>query len=79
MKPQTATAKATEAFKAGNTAAALRIFKDFGRVFSKQELRTLQIAYESITGKGAFYQTIGIDTEATCAEATELIRLKFNL
>ena len=43
-------------------------------LFSKDELRILQVAYECLTGKESFYQSIGNDTKKIQAEAEELLK-----
>lgn len=48
--------KAIDAFKKQDLKGALRIFKGFDHQFAKNELRTIQIAYEVLTGKGKFYK-----------------------
>ncbi len=50
----TKTQKAIDAFKKQDLKGALRIFKGFDHQFAKNELRTIQIAYEVLTGKGSF-------------------------
>lgn len=46
----------------GETKKALGIAKTLDRTYNSDELRTLQIAYECLTGKEKFYNQMGIDT-----------------
>ena len=75
----TKTAKAKELFKAGEITSALRIFKGFKAGFTQIEKRTIEIAYESQTGKSDFYQSLGIDTKAVNSEAAEIIRRVYGI
>lgn len=79
MTTQPKTAIATDAFTRGDYVKALRILKDFGRMFDRDDLRILQIAYESLTGRASFYNNIGVDTVGTIKRAKELIKLKYKL
>lgn len=74
---ETKTSKAVEAFKAGDIKGALRIFKTFKIGFSVAERRTIQIAYESMTGNESFYQSLQIDTTAAITAAINLITVKY--
>lgn len=71
------TSKAIDAFAAGDYKTAMKIMKDFGKVFNRAEIRTLQIAYESLTGKAIFYQALGHDTDTTISAARALIVSKY--
>jgi len=75
----TKTSKAVEFFRNGNTICALKIFSTFRIGFSKEEMRTLEIAYESMTGNERFYQNIGIDTESIKLKANEIVKEKYKL
>jgi len=60
--------------RAGNTKDAMRIVKSFDGIYSKDEMRTLQIAYECLTGKESFYQQIGEDTTKLKSDAESLLQ-----
>jgi hypothetical protein len=77
MTPQTKTDKARALFARGEYGAAFAIFRGFNLVFTKPEIRTLEIAHESLTGKAGFYQTLKIDTDRMIAEAKQLIIKKY--
>lgn len=70
--------KARELIKSGNTKEALRIVKSFDGIYSKDEMRTLQIAYECLAGKESFYQQLGEDVTKIKIEAENLLH-KMNL
>lgn len=70
---QTKTSKAVALFKEGKLKEALRIFRTFKCGITSAEKRSIEIAYESMTGKAQFYQSLGIDTEAHIAVAKLVI------
>jgi len=69
----TKTQQLRELWKAGESKKALKIFKTFKIGMSKEDKRTVEIAYEVLTGKENFYISLGINTEAKCKEATQII------
>lgn len=75
----TKTAKAKELFSNGKVVESLKIFSTFKVGFTKEEKRTIEIAYESQTGKSNFYQSLGIDTQLMSAEAESIIKRTYNL
>ena len=77
--PLTKTEQARALFARGDYKAAFAIFKGFNLIFTKPEIRTLEIAHESLTGKAGFYQSLKIDTDAEIAKAKLLIELKYDL
>lgn len=76
---ETKTEKAIRLYSNGLIVEAMRIFKTFKIGFSRSEIRTLEIAYESKTGNSSFYESIGIDTDAVWNDANSLIRSKYNI
>lgn len=66
---RTKTEKAVSLFRSGCLKEALTIFRTFRIGFTKEERRTLQIAYESLTGNKSFYQQIGIDTDSMISKS----------
>lgn len=76
---QAKTTLAIDLFISGKTAEALKIFKTFKIGFSKDEIRTIQIAYESLTGNEEFYKAIRLDTATIRQQAMQLIKQKYNL
>ena len=77
MLMQTKTDKAVALLQSGALINALRIFKTFRIGFTKEERRTLQIAYECQTGNELFYQSIGIDTKAEIEKSKRIVELKY--
>lgn len=73
----TATKQATDLLAAGNLLGALRIFSTFKLGFSKEERRTIQLAFEGLTGKKEFYQKLKIDTDACLIEAVAILTKKY--
>ncbi len=76
---ETKTAQAIALFTSGNIAGSLKIFSKFRIGFTKDEIRTLEIARESMTGNESFYQAIKVDTAVIKQQAVELIKEKYNL
>lgn len=52
---------------------AMRIFKTFRISLDKQSKRTVEIAYECLTGKEQFYKQLGIDTASMQTEAIAIL------
>ncbi len=63
--------------RSGNTKEAMRIVKSFDGIYSKDEMRILQIAYECLTGKETFYNQIGENTSKIKSEAGILLQKMF--
>jgi len=76
---ETKTAQAIALFTSGNIAGSLKIFSKFRIGFTKDEIRTLEIARELVTGNEDFYKAIKIDTSAIKLEAIQIIKMKYNL
>lgn len=60
--------------RAGKTKDAMRIVKTFDGIYSNDEMRTLQIAYECLTGKETFYKQMGEDTTKLKSDAETLLQ-----
>lgn len=73
------TKQAVELFKAGNLKDALRIFRTFRFGFTKEERRTLEIAYECLSGNAGFYQQIGINTNSEIEKSKFILLSKYML
>lgn len=71
------TAQAVQKLKDGDLKGALSIFSTFKYDFTKDERRTIRIAYESLCGHGAFYQSLGIDASQMIVDATVLLNSKY--
>lgn len=71
---ETKTAKAIALFNARKFREAFRIFKTFRGKFSPEQKRSIEIAYECMTGKSAFYSILGINTEDMIKEAVATIK-----
>lgn len=76
---ETKTSQAIALLKAMKVREALRIFKTFRAGFSKEEHRTIEIAYECMTGKASFYMLLGICPETVCREAIAIITTKYSI
>ena len=73
------TEKALGLLRKGKFAEALAIIKTFRIGFTKDELRTIEIAHESLTGYSTFYENIGIDTQLCISNSREIIRNKYHI
>lgn len=71
------TAQAVQKLKDGDLKGALSIFSTFKYDFTRDERRTIQIAYESLCGHGAFYHSLGIDASQMIVNATVLLNSKY--
>ncbi len=76
---ETKTAQAIALFTSGDIAESIKIFSKFRIGFTKDEIRTLEIARESMTGNESFYHAIKVDTAVIKQKAVELIKEKYNL
>lgn len=56
---------------------ALAIVRTFRIGFTKDEKRSIEIAYESLVGRDKFYQSIGIDTNKEIEKARQLLSDKY--
>lgn len=73
----TKTERALLMFREGDFRGAFSIFSTFRMGFTREEVRTLQIASESLGGHAEFYQSLGVDTNAEVSKAKEIIRTKY--
>ena len=60
---ETKTSKAIVLMRKGDWKSALAIFSTFRIGFTKEEIRSMEIAHESLVGHGDFYRSIGIDVD----------------
>lgn len=70
---ETKTSKLICCFSHGMIKEAFAILKTFRREISKEDKRTVEIAYECMTGKESFYNQIGIDTISIKKQAFEVL------
>ena len=71
------TAQGVQKLKDGDLKGALSIFSTFKYDFTSEERRTIQIAYESMTGKAKFYESLGINTQLEIEKAQKLANAKY--
>ena len=62
---------------AGAFQKALAIVKTFRIGFSKEEKRSIEIAYESLNGYERFYRALGIDTDREIERTRQLLADKY--
>lgn len=71
------TEKAKILLRTGELQKALSIIKTFRFGFSKEEKRSIQIAYESLSGHDHFYRSLGIDTDKEIERTRQLLADKY--
>ena len=71
------TAQAVQKLKDGDLKGALSIFSTVKYDFTRDERRIMRIAYESLCGHGAFYQSLGIDASQMIADAAAILYDKY--
>lgn len=71
------TEEAKALLKAGKFKEALSIIKTFRFGFTKEEKRSIEIAYECLSGHGQFYSSIGIDTNEEIEKVSLLLTHKY--
>ena len=71
------TDKAKALLKSGRFKESLAIIKTFRLGFSKEERRSIQIAYESLSGHEQFYRSLGIDVDKVIEETRQLLAGKY--
>lgn len=76
---ETKTDKAIRLYKQGLIKESLAIFKTFRLGFTKEEIRSLEIASECLNGFQSFYQKIGINTEYEISRSHMIISAKYNI
>jgi len=74
---ETKTSKAISLLHSGYLKEALAIFSTFRVGFSKEERRTLKIAYECLSGNAGFYRQLGIDTSAEIEKCRSILLSKY--
>ncbi len=71
------TAQAVQKLKDGDLKGALTIFSTFKYDFTKEERRTIQIAYEALSGHSSFYRSLGIDSDEMIERTQKLLSHKY--
>lgn len=74
---RTKTEQAILLLRAGDYASALAIIKTFRAGFTKDEKRCVEIASETLSGHGSFYEQIGIDTSEQVRRAKAIVTEKY--
>ena len=71
------TAQGVQKLKDGECSFQISIFSTFKYDFTRDERRTMRIAYESLCGHGAFYQSLGIDASQMIVDAVTILNAKY--
>lgn len=71
------TEKAKALLKEGKFKEALSIIKTFRFGFTKEEKRSIEIAYECLSGHELFYKSIGIDKNEEIEKVSLLLTKKY--
>ena len=75
----TKTDEAVELLRAGDYSKALSIFRTFRIGFTKDQIRTMEIASETLSGNGRLYEQLGIDTKLEIEKAKKLLQERYNV
>lgn len=75
----TKTDKVKSLLRHGNVKDALAIAKTFHAGFTKKEKRSIEIAYDVLSGRGDFYRQLGIDVNAEVRNAEFVLRFKYKV
>nr|DAI13900.1 MAG TPA: RNA polymerase-binding transcription factor [Caudoviricetes sp.]DAX44865.1 MAG TPA: RNA polymerase-binding transcription factor [Caudoviricetes sp.] len=71
------TDKARSLLKMGRFKEALAIIKTFRLGFNKEEKRSIQIAYETLSGHGDFYRQLGIKVDEIIEDTKKMLIDKY--
>ena len=71
------TEKAKSLLRGGKFLKALVIIRTFRLGFSKEEKRSIEIAYESLNGHERFYRALGINTDREIERTRQLLADKY--
>ena len=63
--------------KAGEWAKAMNIVKSFRIGFTKDEIRTIEIASDTLNGNGKLYRDLGIDVDAEVSKCKALLTARY--
>ena len=61
----------------GDWKNALAIFSTFRIGFTKDEVRSMEIAHDALVGHEAFYRSIGIDVDTEIAKSKAFLQKKY--
>lgn len=65
--------KARRYIKENRIKEALKLCRKFDQIYSKSEIRIMEITYECYTGKKEFYKSLGINLVQNYKEAIDLL------
>lgn len=74
---ETKTSKAISLLQSGCLKEALAIFSTFRVGFTKDERRTLKIAYECLSGNAGFYRQLGINVNEEVENSRAILDKKY--
>ena len=63
--------------KAGEWSKAMNIAKTFRLGFTKNEIRTIEIASDTLNGNGRLYRDLGIDVAAEVFKCKALLKARY--
>lgn len=75
---ETKTSKAISLLQSGHLKEALAIFSTFRIGFTKEERRTLKIAYECLSGNSVFYQQLDVNVDNEIEKSKLILENKYN-
>ena len=77
--PITKTTKAKEFLCKGDLKSCLRILKTFRVGINKTDKRSVEIAYECLSGRDSFYRQLGIDVQSEIMKGKDIAMRYFSL
>lgn len=78
IRMETKTSKAITLLRSGCLKEALAIFSTFRIGFTKEERRTLKIAYECLSGNSVFYQQLDVNVDNEIEKSKLILENKYN-
>lgn len=63
--------------RAGEWSKAMNIAKTFRLGFTKDEIRTIEIASDTLNGNGRLYRDLGIDVAVEVSKCKELLKKRY--
>ena len=76
---ETKTQKAVKLISSGDWKSGLQLIRTFRIGFTKEEMRTVEIASDVLNGHESFYRGLKIDTKKAVADCKKIITKKYNI
>lgn len=70
---------AVQYLRVGDYSKALSIFSTFRMGFTKEQIRTMEIASDTVKGNGRIYKQLGINVNDVVDKAIKLLKEKYRV